>query len=199
MKRLLIAALSLTLAMPAMAQQVSPSQLQAQLNQAMCAQNWSGAIANIDALIGVGLDSASTQNLQTLRSQVVNIQASGQTFDSMPGWNCGGSSLDWDRAAGAVTTRSGETSGVRANRGPSLTAGEQEYLGSYRSLNTNGLAGRNILADGRMYCNMRQQMTESELLNWKVDQQRGMNAQDADRVRSHWAAVDVAASNYLCP
>jgi hypothetical protein len=112
MKRLLIAALSLALAMPAMAQQVSPSHLQAQLNQAMCVQDWSSAIANIDALLGVGLDSASTQNLSTLRSQVVEIQSSGQTFDSMPSWNCGGSSLNWERAAGATRTRSGDTTGV---------------------------------------------------------------------------------------
>lgn len=207
MKQFLIAALSLTLAMPAMAQQVSPSQLQAQLNQAMCAQNWSSAIANIDALIGVGLDSASTQNLTTLRSQVAEIQSSGQTFASMPGWNCGGSSLNWDRAAGAVTTRSGASSGVRARPEPqvqggwrtAVSPGEDEYLETYSYLNQIALAGRDVLNDGYLYCNLRERMTESELLNWRLAQQEGLNAQEANRVSSHWIAVKIGASDHLCP
>jgi len=101
---LLAAGFVLSLGVDALAQS-SPTELQMQLRNEVCQQNWAEAVQLTDRLLQTDL-GLQRESFLDLRDTLVTYQTTNAQFESMPG--CVPASTDWDRARGAARTRSGD-------------------------------------------------------------------------------------------
>jgi hypothetical protein len=168
-KTILTLAASMLLCSPALAQtQTTPTALAAQINNAVCANDWNGALNTLQRLIGnSSITPEYRQQLVAYRTQVEGWRASGAQFNQSRNPNCrdaiaaanaaqqpqqASRPIDWDRAA-AVINAGGTNRSTNTPSQATLSADDRRmvitaYADGYCEARRRGMTDQQATSDG---------------------------------------------------